>query len=118
METKKVDFSRELFSDIMDSFNESWLVGYTVCGAEDLMVIELGDEFIDTHPEFEEFTHVRVTEQYLNDWNSATFLEFSCKELTDEEYEESEQILKDDEENSDQDALTVHEAQIFDERYL
>ena len=103
METKTVDYTRELMDYIWDSFNESWLIGYTVCGAEDPMVIELGDEFIDSHPEFEEFTYVRVIDKYLNEWNSATLLEFSTRELTDEEYELSEAILK-DEENDASDA--------------
>lgn len=95
-ESLTVDYTPELYEEIMDSFGESWLQGYTVCGQQDPAVIELGDHFIDTHPQFEDYTYVRVIDKFLNSWNSATLLEFSNHELTDEEYETYEDILKEE----------------------
>ena len=101
--SKTVDYTPELFDDIMDSFYDSWLTGYTVCGAQDPMVIELGDEFREKHPAFKNYLYVRVIDKFLNSWSSATLLEFSNVALTDEEYEQAEEIL-DEEENSVRDA--------------
>lgn len=97
--TKLVDYSPELFDDIMDSFEDSWLIGYTVCGAQDPMVIDLGEAFGEKHPEFAEYSTVRIIDRFLNSWSSATDMEFSNTPLTDAEYEEANKIL--DEEEAD-----------------
>ena len=92
-----LDYTPELFEEIMDSFSESCLTGYTVCGAQDPMVIELGDAFKDNHPELAEYSVVRVIDKYLNAWNSATLLEFSNQDITDEEYARYEEVMQEQE---------------------
>ena len=94
-----LDYTPELFEEIMDSFSESWLTSYTVCGAQDPMVIELGDAFKDNHPDLAEYSFVRVRDKFLNAWNSATFLDFSNTPPTDEEYEQYEYILRSEEQS-------------------
>lgn len=92
-----VDYTPELYGELMDSFLDYRQIGYTVCGAQDPAVIELGDQFKKNHPEYAKYTTVRVIDKYLNAWNSATLLEFSDKEITDEEYDESEKLLQEEE---------------------
>ncbi len=89
--TKTVDYSEDLFNDAMENMADYHQTGETVCGAEDPAVISLRKEL----PGFEGFTVVRVTERYVNPWKSDTFLEFSNKELTTEEYERWDELAED-----------------------
>ena len=93
-----VDYTEELFDDICDSALDYYQTGWTVCGAEDPAVITLGREFGEKHPELKEFTTVRVIDQYVSPWKSDTFLEFSDRPITDEEYALYEGVIDEEEE--------------------
>lgn len=95
---KTFDYTEELWGDIMDSFTEYHMTGYTVCGAEDPAVIYLGDGFKLKHPSLAEYSVVRVIDKYLNEWNSDTLLEFSNDDITDEELQQYEEICKEEDE--------------------
>jgi hypothetical protein len=86
IETKTVDYSPELFNDVMEFQTDYLLLGETVCGAEDPAVISLGEGFNAKRPEFKGFTMVRVIDRYVSPWKSDTLLEFSNREATPEEY--------------------------------
>lgn len=77
---KTVDYTPELFAEVMENMADYHQTAETVCGAEDPAVITL------TKP-MDGFTVVRVTNRYVNPWKSDTFLEFSNQEITDAEYE-------------------------------
>lgn len=81
--TKTVDYSSELYGQVMDNMADYHQTGETVCGAQDPAVVALRKPLA----EFPEYTMVRVTERYVSPWQSNTFLEFSNEELTDLEYE-------------------------------
>lgn len=95
--SKTLDYTPELYSDICDSFLDHHQIGWTVCGAQDPAVIHLGEAFAKQHPELAEYAVVRVIDKYLNAWNSATLLEFSNKDITDEEYALYEEIMQEQE---------------------
>lgn len=97
--SKTVDYTPELYSDICDSFLDHYQTGWTVCGAQDPAVIHLGEAFAKKHPELAEYSFVRVRDKFLNEWNSATFLDFSNTPPTDEEYEQCEYILRSEEQS-------------------
>lgn len=92
-----LDYTEELFNDITDSFVDYYQTGFTVCGAEDPSVWYLGEGFYKKHPELKEYSVVRIIDKYLNCWSSATLLEFSNNDLTDEEEKLYEDILKEEE---------------------
>ena len=93
-----VEYTAELYGEIMDSFEDYHTIGYTVCGAQDPAVIYVGDQFRDNHPELKNYSVVRVIDRYLNEWSSETLLEFSNVDITDEEYEQYEKIMEEEDE--------------------
>lgn len=90
--TKTVDYTRELFDDVMDNMVDYHQIGETVCGAEDPAVVSISEAFIDKYPEFKGFTTVRVIDQFVNPWKSDTVLEFSDRDITDAEYAQYEEL--------------------------
>jgi len=86
VEPVTLDYTPELFTDISAHTLDYWQTGWTVCGAEDPAVIALDDEFGELHQEFQGFTIVRVIDRYVSPWKSDTLLEFSTREMTEEEY--------------------------------
>lgn len=93
---KTLDYYPELYNEIMDNHLEYYQIGWTVCGAQDPAVIVLNEEFGKLHPSLAEYSVVRVNNVYLNAWNSDTLLEFSNKDMTDEEYADYEKIMNDE----------------------
>lgn len=94
---KTLDYTPELWNDLMDNFSDYFQIGWTVCGAQDPAIIFMNEEFKKKHPSLASFSVVRVIDKYLNEWNSATLLEFSNNEITDEEYEMYDKIMKEEE---------------------
>lgn len=92
-----LDYTEELYTDICEDFGDYFQTWYTVCGAQDPAIIYLGDGFGKKHPELKDYTVVRVIDKYLNEWSSATLLEFSNKDVTDEEYAMYEKLMKEEE---------------------
>jgi hypothetical protein len=90
-----VDYTPELFMEVMDNMIDYVQTGETVCGAEDPAVIIIGSGFSIDHPELKGLSVVRVTERYVNPWKSETFLEFSNEDITAEEYERYEELQED-----------------------
>lgn len=86
MNSKTVSYSEDLYSDVTDHMVDYHQLGETVCGAEDPAVITIVEGLGVDHPELEGFNTVRVTERYVNSGRSDTFLEFSNRDITDEEY--------------------------------
>lgn len=93
MESMTVEYSQELYSDIMKSMLDYWQLGETVCGAEDPAVITVSERLANKYPEFKGFTVVRVKERYVSPWKSDTFLEFSNREITGEEYQAADNYV-------------------------
>jgi len=60
-------------------------------------MIYLNAEFGERHPELAEYTVVRVIDVYVSPWKSDTLLEFSNRDLTDEEYKLYEAIMSEEE---------------------
>ena len=85
----------ELYADVMDAMTDSHPIGETVCGAEDPAVISVSEELGRKHPELAGMTTVRVIDKYVNPWKSDTLLEFSTREITDEEYARYEELTED-----------------------
>jgi len=96
-----LDYTKELYEEICNSFTEYYQTGYTVCGAQDPAVIYLGEDFIRRHPQLKEYNVVRVIDKYLNEWNSATLLEFSNNDVTDEENEFYEKFEEEENEGGE-----------------
>jgi hypothetical protein len=92
--TKTVDYSAELFEDILAFALDYSQTGETVCGAQDPAVIDLANGFAVKYPSLAGFAVVRVTERYVSAWKSDTFLEFSNLEMTEEERERYEELLE------------------------
>lgn len=92
-----LEYNPELYGDIMDSFYDYFITGYTVCGAQDPAVIYLNNQFGRKHPSLAKYSVVRVINRFLNAWNSETLLEFSNKEITDKEYKWYEEIIAEEE---------------------
>lgn len=88
-----LDYTPDLYGDIIELMDDYYQTGYTVCGAQDPAVIYLSDTFRLKHPALAEFTVCRVVDKYLNAWNSATELHFSNKELTKKERDLFEEVL-------------------------
>lgn len=88
-----IDYTPKLYNEICDSFLDYHQTGYTVCGAQDPAVIYLGQQFAVNHPELAKYTVVRVIDKFLNSWSSATLLEFSEEDITDEEYNQYQYIM-------------------------
>lgn len=95
--SETIDYTPELYYEIMDNFADYYMTGWTVCGAQDPAVVYLGDSFAKKHPELAKYTVVRVIDKFLNEWSSATLLEFSNKDITDEEYQLYDEIMKEEE---------------------
>lgn len=87
METLTVEYSAELFADIMECMLDYWQLGETVCGAQDPAVITVSEKLAVFHQELRGYTVVRVKEQYVNSSRSDTFFEFSNREITSTEYQ-------------------------------
>lgn len=92
-----LDYTKELYNDICYDYAEYFQTGWTVCGAQDPAVIYIGEGFKKKHPELKEYSTVRVIDKYLNEWSSATLLEFSNNNITDEEYELYNAIIDEEE---------------------
>lgn len=92
------DYNPEFYHDIMDCMADWYQTGYTVCGAADMGVVYLNEEFGKKYPSLSKYSVVRVIDRFLNSWNSETLLEFSNEDVTDEEYKLYEEIM-DEEEN-------------------
>lgn len=86
---KTVDYTPELFTDVVLNMRDYYQMSETVCGAEDPAVIVLTKPVAG----FEEFTVVRVTNRFVSAWKSDTFLQFSNDGLTDDEYRQFEERL-------------------------
>lgn len=93
---KTLDYTGDLYSDICESFVDYFQTGWTVCGAQDPAVIYIGDKFGKKYPELASFSVVRVIDKYLNEWSSATLLEFSNRDMTDQEYVWYEEVMKEE----------------------
>lgn len=91
--SKTLDYTPSLFQDIIENFEDYFQLGWTVCGAQDPAVIYLGEGFGEKYPELKKYSIVRVIDKYLNEWSSDTLLEFSNKEMTDEEYKLYEEFI-------------------------
>ena len=92
-----LDYTPELYADICEDYADYHQLGWTVCGAQDPAFIYLGEGFAKKHPELAEYSIVRVIDKYLNEWNSATLLEFSNQDITDEEYARYEEVMQEQE---------------------
>lgn len=95
VEPRTVPYSPELFSAVMVHQLDYWQLGETVCGAEDPAVITLGDSFGTDHPEWQGFTVCRVIDRYVSPWKSDTLLEFSTREISGDEYQQSDSLTDD-----------------------
>lgn len=93
--SETLSYTPELYADICASMADYFQTGWTVCGAEDPAVINLGQEFAEKHPELAKYTVVRVIDKYVSPWHSDTLLEFSNAEITDEEYLLYEEVMED-----------------------
>lgn len=89
---KTVPFTHELFSDIVGDSDEYYQLGETVCGAEDPAVVTLSQRFRDDHPEYRDYTTVRIVDQYVGPNRSETLMEFSNTPITAKEYQYYEAI--------------------------
>ena len=92
---KTVPFTHELFSDIVGDSDEYYQLGETVCGAEDPAVVTLSQRFRDDHPEYRDYTTVRIVNQFVNSNRSDTLLEFSSDPLTEVERRYHEEYMED-----------------------
>lgn len=92
MEDKTVRYTPELFAEVMEHQLDYWQLGETVCGAEDPAVITISEEFSVKHPEFKGLTFVRVIDRYVSPWKSDTFLEFSTRDITSDEYQTYDEL--------------------------
>jgi len=95
-ESKTVDYSPELFSDVMENMVDYWQLGETVCGAQDPAVISIGPEFFKKYPELAGLNFVRVIDRYVNPWKSDTLLEFSDRDISSDEYQTADDYGDDD----------------------
>lgn len=94
-ETKTLDYTPELFADVMADYLDYWQLGETVCGAEDAAVILLGDSFKTRRPELAQYSVCRVLDRYVSPWKSDTYLEFSNRDITGEEYQAADDLTGD-----------------------
>lgn len=99
--SKTIEYTPELYQDVCEDFGDYHMLGYTVCGAQDPAFIYLGESFGKKYPTLAEFQYVRVIDRYLNSWNSETLLEFSNHEITEAEYEQYEEVMRQEEEGDD-----------------
>lgn len=83
---KTVDYTPELFAEVMENMADYHQIAETVCGAEDPAVITLREPV-------DGFTVVRVINRYVNPWKSDTFLEFSNREVSAGEYALNDELL-------------------------
>lgn len=94
MESETLPYTPTLYADICESQADYHMIGWTVCGAEDPAVIQLGPEFGIKHPELSGFTVVRVVDQYVNCAKSNTLLDFSNTPITDAEQALADQVAE------------------------
>lgn len=94
--SKTFDYNPEFYSNIMDCMADWFQTGYTVCGAADMGVLHLNDEFGKMYPSLKKYSVVRVIDRFLNEWNSETLLEFSNEDITDAEYKLYEEIMEEE----------------------
>jgi hypothetical protein len=90
-----LDHTPALYADICESMSDYHMTGWTVCGAEDPAVIELGPGFGTKHPELAGHAMVRVIDRYVNCARSETLLEFSSTPITAQEQELADQVAED-----------------------
>lgn len=88
-----LDYTEELYYDIVEEYLDYFQTGWTICGAQDPAFIYLSDGFRAKYKDLAKYEFVRVIDKYLNEWSSATLLEFSNKPMTDKEYEQYEEVL-------------------------
>lgn len=94
------DYDSDLLGDALDTSLDYVQLGWTVCGAEDPAFIALGKEFGEMHPALAGYEFVRVIDKYVNPNKSDTLLEFSNRDMTDEEFRLYEE-LREEESNGD-----------------
>lgn len=94
MESETLPYTPTLYADICESQADYHMIGWTVCGAEDPAVIQLGPEFGIKHPELSQHTTVRVIDRYVNCAQSETLLEFSSTPPTDAELALADQVAE------------------------
>jgi len=89
-------YDSDLFGDVMDSAVDYHQTGWTVCGAEDPAVIVLSKKFGEMHPALAGYEIVRVIDKYVNPSKSDTLLEFSNRDMTDEEYRLYDELVEEE----------------------
>ena len=94
MEPVTWEYDRDTFDDVLEHALDYHQIGWTVCGAEDPAVISLGEKFFEIHPALTGFTTVRVIDKYVSPWKSDTLLEFSDRDITDEERKLYEDLME------------------------
>lgn len=92
-----LDYTTRLYDDILDFAIDYHQTGWTVCGAEDPAVVSLSEQFGEIHPELAEYPMVRIIDKYVGPNKSDTLLEFSDREMTDEEYQLYEELMEEEE---------------------
>lgn len=94
--SKTIDYNPDFYQDIMDCMGDYFMIGWTVCGAQDPAVVYLNDEFGKKYPTLKEYSVVRVIDRFLNSWSSETLLEFSNEDMTDAEYKMYEEVMEEE----------------------
>lgn len=95
MKSKTVDYSRELYADVMENMTDYHQTGWTVCGAADPAVIDIRNLSADKYPELTSYGVVRVIDRYVGPNKSETLLVFSNVEMTGDEYAAHEEAVED-----------------------
>jgi len=88
------EYTPDMYGDITDCMLDYHQTGWTVCGAEDPAVITLSEAFGEIHPALAGYEVVRVIDKYVNPNKSDTLLEFSNRDMTDDEYERYEELME------------------------
>ena len=92
-----IEYTPELYGDVMEHMIDYHMTGWTVCGAQDPAVVYLDDKFGEKYPTLSKYSVVRVIDRFLNGWKSETLLEFSNEDMTDDEYKMYEEIMEEEE---------------------
>jgi hypothetical protein len=93
VKSKTVDYSQELYADVMDHMVDYHQTGWTVCGAEDPAVITIRNLPADKYPELTSYGIVRVIDRYMGPNKSETLLVFSHEAITPDEYAAYEEVI-------------------------
>lgn len=95
MKSKTVDYSQELYVDVMVNMTDYHQTGWTVCGAQDPAVIHISNLSADKYPELTSYGVVRVIDRYMGPNRSETLLVFSNEAITPDEYARYEELQED-----------------------